>query len=196
MKFLYEEIENEVEIAMSGVPSGSIRASIEGSGSITLKENNIWTVKGLDLAKSKNVNVVLSANVGGRSISDRVEFKVRPLPLPTAYLSYKDENGTDQKYEGGLITRRRLLDAGKVLAAIDDGYLNIQHKVTGFTMMFIDGKGMTIPYVSNSDEFTPQQREQIQNLAKGKMFNISNVKALHPSGRPVNLKYSIEVRVN
>ena len=196
MNFLYEDFDNDVAVAMSGVPSGAIRASIEGSGSISLKANNIWTVRGLSIAKSPNVNVILSANVGGRSISERLEFKVRPLPPPTAFLSYKDENGTAQKYDGGLITRRRLLDAGKVLAAVDDGVLNIPHKVTGFTMMFIDGKGMSIPEVSNSDEFTPRQRELIQNLPKGKLFYISNVKALNPAGRPVNIRYSIEIRVN
>ena len=196
MNFLYEEIDNDVAIAMSGVPSGSIRASIEGSGTMTLKANNVWTIRGLSLAKSPNVNVVLSANVGGRSISERIEFKVRPLPPPTARLIYKDENGTDQKYEGGLITRRRLLDAGKVLAAVDDGLLDIPYKVTGFTMMFTDGKGMSIPEVSNSDEFTPRQRQLIQDLPKGKLFYISNVKALHPSGSPVTIKYPIEIRIN
>ena len=196
MNFLYEDIDNDVTIAMSGVPSGAIRASIEGSGSISLKTNNIWTVRGLDRAKSPAVNVVLSANIGGRSISERIEFKVRPLPPPTAYLSYKDENGATQKYYGGLITRRRLLEARGVEAAIDDGVLNIQHTVTGFTTSFTDGKGMTIREASNSGEFTQRQKDFIQNLAKGKMFYISDVKAVNPAGRPVNIRYAIEIRVN
>ena len=196
MNFLYEVIDNNVAVAMSGVPSGSIRASIEGSGSISHKENNIWTVKGLEMARSPKVNIILSANVGGRSISERVEFIVRPLPPPRAFLTYKDENGANVKYDGGLISRRNLLSALGVEAAVDDGALNVPHRVTGFTTMFVDGKGMSIPEVSNTGEFTQRQRELIQNLARGKFFNISNVKAVDPAGNPVNIRYAIEVRIN
>ena len=55
MTFLYESIDNDVEIAIPGVPSGAVRASIEGHGSISLKGNNICTVKGLDRSKSSKV---------------------------------------------------------------------------------------------------------------------------------------------
>ena len=196
MKFLYEDIDNDVEIAMSGVPSGAIRASIEGSGSISLKANNVWTIKGLDMAKSPTVNVILSANVGGRNISEKIDFKVRPLPQPAPFLSYKDENGTTQKYYVGLITRRRILEARGVEAAIDDGVLDIKHTVTGFTTSFIDGKGMTVREVSNSGEFTQRQKEFIQNLARGKSFYISDIKAVNPAGRTVSIRSAMEIRVN
>ena len=196
MNFLYEDFDNDVLIGIPGVPSGAVRANIEGSGSISLKENNIWTAKGLDMAKSPTVKIVLSGNVGGNSISVSQDFKVRPLPPPTAYLSYKDENGTTQKFPGGLITRRRLLDAGGVEAAVDDGVLNIPHTVTGFTTMFFDNKGMAIPEVSNNNKFTQRQIEFIQNLPRGKVFYISNIKAVNPAGRPINIVYPIEIRIN
>ena len=196
MNFLYEAIENDLEIAMPGIPSGAVRASIEGNGRIVLKQNNIWTVTGLDMAKSSTVKVILSANVGGRTVSESKDFKVRPLPPPMPFISFKDANGATQKFHGGLIPRRNLIEATGVDAAIDDGVLNVAHKVTGFTIMFIDGKGNFIPEVSNSGEFTTKQKETIRNLARGKQFYISNIKALDPAGKPVTIRYPLEIRLN
>ena len=195
MKFLYESIPNDLEIAMPGVPSGAVRASIS-SGSIVQVEGNIWRVTGLDRSKMPKVTVTLSANVGGNNISESKEFTVRPLPPPMPFMSYKDANGADRTFKGGLIAKRSLVDAPGVEAAIDDGVLNIQYKVTGFTLMFVDGMGNYIPEVSNSAQFTPQQKEKIRNLAKGKRFYISNVKALDPAGKPVAITYSMDVVVN
>ncbi len=201
MNFLYESIENDLEIAMPGVPSGAVRAELRGNnghGKIERKPNtnNIWTVTGLNMKSAPEVEVVLIANVGGSSVSESKSFKVRELPDPLPYLVYQDTDGRSRKYTGGLLPKRNLMDVTGVLAAVDDGLLNIPHKVTGFTLSFTDGMGNTIPEISNSSEFTPRQKDLIRNLARGKQFSIYNVKALKPSGEPVNIKYSITVIVN
>ena len=195
MKFLYESIPNDLETAMPGVPSGAVRATIS-NGSIVQKEGNIWTVSGLDRSRAATVTVTLSANVGGSNVSASQEFTVRPLPPPMPFISYKDANGATQKFTGGLVAKRSLIETSGVEAAIDDGVLNIPHRVTGFTLMFVDGMGNYIPEVSNNGEFTPRQKDLIRNLARGKRFYISNVKALDPAGKPVTIRYSMEVVVN
>lgn len=196
MNFLYESIENDLEIAIPGVPSGSVNASIEGNGQIAKKENNIWTVTGLNMKASSTVKVILSANVGGRNITESKDFRVRELPDPLPFISYKDADGRTRKYTGGLISKRHLVEANGIQAAIDDGVLNVPHTVTGFTMTFIDGMGNYIPEVSNNGLFTQRQKDLIRNLARGKRFYIGNVKAVKPSGEPVNIKYSMDVTVN
>ena len=196
MNFLYESIDNDLEIAMPGIPSGAVRASIEGFGSVRQKEGNIWTVTGLDMSKSPKVTVRLTANIGGRSISESKEFRVRPLPPPMPFISYKDANGTTQKFTGGPISRRSLIEAPGIEAAVDDGALDIPHRVTGFTLMSVDGMGNYIPEVSNSGEFTQRQKDFIRNLPRGKRFYISNVRALDPAGKPITIRYSMEVVVN
>ena len=195
MKFLYESIPNDLEIAMPGVPSGAVRASID-NGNIVQKESNIWTVTGLDRARAAEVTVTLSATVGGSSVSANQKFTVRPLPPPMPLISYKDANGADRTFKGGLIPKRSLIEAAGVEAAIDDGVLNIQYRVTGFTLLFVDGMGNYIPEVSNSGEFTQRQKDLIRNLARGKRFFINNVKALDPAGKPVAITYSMDVVVN
>ncbi|MDR0835790.1 MAG: gliding motility protein GldM, partial [Tannerella sp.] len=68
MNFLYESIDNDIAISMSGVPSGSITASLAGAGSIKLKEKNIWTISGLNMSTSPKVNLVAKANIGKATI--------------------------------------------------------------------------------------------------------------------------------
>ncbi|MDR3253099.1 MAG: gliding motility protein GldM [Tannerella sp.] len=195
MSFLYESIDNDLEMSMPGVPSGAVVPSIS-SGTVKFKEKNIWTVSGLDLAKAPEATITLTSNVSGRQSSESKVFKVRPLPDPQPFIAYKDANGSPRKFTGGLVAKRTLIEATGVQAAIDDGVLLVPHSVTGFTLVFIDGMGNSIPFVSNSQEFTPQQKERIRDLARGKRFYISTVKALNPAGRPVTIKYSMEVIVN
>jgi len=196
MKFLYEVIDNDLEIAMPGVPSGAVSASLKGSGNIKLKEKNIWTVTDLDMATSPTVTVSLTANVGGRSITESKDFTVRPLPDPTAFISYKDANGRTQKFFTGRFSKRSLMEATGIEAAIDDGLLNIPHTVTGFTLRITDNRGISVPEPSNSGAFTARQKDLIKNMSNGTRFYISDIKALDPRGRPLNLKYAMEVVVN
>jgi gliding motility-associated protein GldM len=196
MNFLYESINNDLEIAIPGVPSGSVTASLDGSGSIKLKEKNIWTVSGLNMGASPKVSVVLSANMGGRTVQASKEFNVRPLPPPLPFIAYKDAGGTSRSFKGGAIPKRSLVEATGVQAAIDDGVLNVPFKVTSFSMMVVDAMGNFIPETSNSGEFTQRQKDLIRNLARGKQFFISNVKAVDPAGKPVTIQSSMQVVVN
>jgi len=195
MTFLYESIDNDMEMSMPSVPSGAVSPSIS-SGVVKFKEKNIWTVSDLDLQKAPEVTITLTANVRDSKLTESKVFKVRPLPDPQPYIAYKDVNGSPRKFTGGLVPKRTLIEAPGIDAAIDDGVLLVPHTVTGFTLNFIDALGNTIPLISNSREFTPQQKEKIRDLARGKRFYIGNVKALNPAGRPVSIKYSMEVIVN
>lgn len=195
MNFLYTSIDNDIEVAMPGVPSGSVRPSVSG-GRINHKERNTWTITGLDADASPKVTVTLRANVGGRELSESKEFVVRRLPPPLPFLTYKDTDGNVRKFTGGIIPRRYLMEVGEVEAAIDDGVLNEPHTVTGFTMTIVDGMGNYIPEVSDGANFTQRQKDYIRNLARGKRFHIGQVKALDPAGKPVSVNYSMEIIVN
>jgi len=195
MNFLYEVINNDLEIAMPGVPSGAVTASLKGSGNIKLKERNIWTVSDLNISSSPTVTVALTANVGGRTVTESKDFTVRPLPDPVAFIAYQDADGRTRKFASGPFSKRYLVAAAGIGAAIDDGILNVPHTVTGFTLRRTDNRGISIPEVSNSGTFTPQQKELIKNMSSGTRFYISDVKALDPAGRPISLKYPMEIVV-
>ncbi len=196
MEFLYESIDNPIRIAMPGVPSGSLTASLKGTGKIIQKEGNLWTVSGLSIASEK-VEIVLSGNVGGRMTSESITYKVRSLPDPQAYLSYTETEGRIRKFTTGSIAKRNLVAAleNGVQAAIDDGILNVAHPVTEFTLRRYDNRGISIPYPSTNGNFTQEQKDLIKGMSTGTSFIISDIKALDPAGRPIGLKYAMEVRI-
>ena len=196
MKFLYESIPNDLEIAMPGVPSGAVRAEIRGGGSISFKESNIWTASGLSVA-SENVEVVLTANVGGRPVTASKEFKIRSLPPPTAFLSFQDVDGRIRTFKGGSIAKRNLILALErgVGAAIDDGVLNVPHKVNEFVLRRTDNRGTSIPTPASTAQFTQDQRKIIQDMPTGTRFYISGIVATDPAGRSIKLDYALEVVV-
>jgi len=190
---LYESIDNDMEIAIPGVPSGSVRATIS-AGTITQKAGNVWTAR--PPTNATTVNVTLMADVaGGSPISQSKEFRVRPLPPAQPFIAYRDASGTMRKFTGGTMAKRSLIEAEGIQAAIDDGILDIPFNVTGFELTFYDSMGNAIPEVSQSGRFTDRQKEMIRNLARGKRFYITRVKATDPGGKAQNLA-TIEVIVN
>jgi len=194
MNMLYGDIPNDVLVALPGVPSGSVSASIS-AGTIINKEGTVWTVQ--VPANAGSVTITLSGNVaGGSRITAEREFRVRQLPPPQAYIAYRDASGAVRKYNGGPISRQNLLSADGVSAAIDDGVLDIVHRVTGFRIGFIDAMGNIVPVVSQSGSFTQEQIAKIRELPRGRTFYISNISVLDPGGKPLNLSGAMEVVVN
>ena len=195
MKFLYEVIDNDVEIAMAGVPSGSVTARLSGTGNIRQKERNIWTVTGLDMASSDKVSIILSGNVGGQTITASEEFTVRQLPAAQAFMSYKDANDRTQIFRSGPISKRNLVKVTGIEAAVDDGNLYIPYPVTEFTLRRTDNLGVTMPEISRSGNFTEKQKEIINNMSSGTRFLITEVKVLHPSGTIEPIQYAMDIVV-
>jgi gliding motility-associated protein GldM len=194
MNVLYESIENDIEVAMPGVPSNNVRASIS-VGTITQKSANVWTAR--PPVNAETVTITLTASVtGGSPLSMSREFKVRPLPPATPFLVYKDASGNTRRFKGGTISKKSLIEADGVKAAVDDGILDIAFTVTGFEVTFMDSMGNALPEISQSGAFTQRQKDMIRNLARGKRFYITRVKATDPGGRVQTLNTTIEVIVN
>ena len=116
-------------------------------------------------------------NVGSTS------FRVRKLPDPMPFITYKDANGQSARYKGGRgFSKGLLLAAGGVDAAIDDDMLNIDYKVVSFETVFFDSMGNAIPEVSAGSRFSERQIQSFKRLGRGKRFYITRVKATGPDG--------------
>src|SRR5690606_9926015 len=98
------------------------------------------------------------------------------------FISYSDTNGNPVMFKGGNISKSILNNSTEIEAAIDDGILNIPFKVLSFRTILFDSMGNAIPEVSNGNQFSERQKEQIRRLARGSYFYISGVKAVGPDG--------------
>ncbi|RGP17741.1 type IX secretion system motor protein PorM/GldM [Parabacteroides gordonii] len=193
MNVLYAGIANDMRIAVPGVPSGNITATMT-NGTLTRK-GDIWEAR----PSKVGTDAVISVNArmaDGRSVEmAKNTFRVRALPDPMPYIEYKDQNGNVRKFRGGNMTKRNLIETEVLQAAIDDDILNIKFNVLRFELLFFDSMGNAIPEVSQGASFSDSQKDRIRRLTRGKRFFIRGVVAKGPDGLERTLT-PIEVIVN
>lgn len=198
MNVLYAGFSNPVSISVPGVPANKITASIaKGSGSIKSDGNGGYIVTPTKIGEELLIGVT-ALNEEGRSQSmGQYAFRVRQLPDPTPFIEYKDKDGNTQRYRGGTkFSKQALMSTNGIVAAIDDGLLNIGFQVLSFETVFYDNMGNAIPLTSQGTSFTQQQKDMFRNLGRGKRFYISHVRAVGPDNVERLLPTSLEVIID
>ena len=193
MNVLYAGINNPISIAVPGVPQNSISATMT-NGSLT-KSGEGWIARPAKVGAECVISVTAEMD-GQRTNVGSTTFRVRKLPDPTPFITYKDAEGHPNRYKGGRPFAKNLLMAASGLdAAIDDEILNIDFKVVSFECLFVDAMGDFHPEASNSSQFTERQKERIKRMQHGKRFLIRGVKATGPDGITREIS-PIEVIIN
>lgn len=181
MNVLYAGIANPIRIAVPGVPSGNVTATMT-NGSLVRKGND-WEARPNNVGTDAVVSV-MAKMADGRSVEmAKNTFRVRALPDPMPYIEYKDANGNMKKFRGGKLLKRNLVEAAGIQAAIDDDLLNVPFDVQSFELTFFDSMGNVIPEVSQGPGFSQRQRDYIRNLGRGKRFFITRVSVKGPDGK-------------
>lgn len=197
MNVLYAGYENPISISVPGVPSNMISASIRnGNGTIKASGNGYIVVPS---KIGQDVIISVTAKQDGRSQSmGEYTFRVRQLPDPKPFIEYKDDNGNTQRYrgDGTPLSKRALLSADGIIAAIDDGLLNIGFRVLGFETTFFDNMGNAVSELSDGTKFSERQKTTFNRLTRGKRFYIQRVRAVGPDGVERQLSGSLEVIIN
>lgn len=193
MNVLYAGIANPMQIAVPGVPSGNVTATMT-NGTLT-RNGDHWEARPSKVGTDAIIAVTARMPDGRTVEMAKTTLRVRALPDPLPYIEYKDQNGNMRKFRGGQLSKRSLMDADGILAAIDDDLLNIKFTVQSFELTFYDSMGNIIPEVAQGTTFTQRQKDQIRRLARGKRFYITRVVAKGPDGTERTLS-PIEVIVN
>ena len=197
MNVLYAGYDNPIDVSVPGVPSNKVSARISnGNGTLTASGGH-YIARPDKLGQ--DVVISVSADMGGhtQSMGD-YKFRVRQLPDPIPMIEYLDAEGNTQRYRGGgsKIPKQSLLKSDGIIAAIDDGLLNIGFKVISFEMVTFDNMGNAMPEISEGANFSTRQKATINKLQRGKRFYISNVKAQGPDGVQRQLNSTLEVIIN
>ena len=189
MNVLYAGYSNPMSVSVPGVSNNQVSLTMTGG---TLRQ----TAPGRYVAVPTNVGgtaeFTVTANQDGRNqVMGKFSYRVRKLPDPTAYIP-----AGDLQFKGGKISKKDLLSAHGINAAIDDGLLNIPFKVKGFETVFFDNLGNAVPEVSASADFTERQKTMMRGLSRGKRFFITKIRAQGPDGIERTLNGAVEVIVN
>ena len=188
MNVLYAGYDNPISISIPGVPLSSVSASM-GGGSFRSIGMGRYIARPSAVGKDVTINVASNDNGRSRQMG-KYTFHVRKLPDPTAYLQI----GTTRFREGGL-SKQSLMSINTLNAAIDDGILDIQFRVTGFETVFFDNMGNAVPMASNGAHFSDRQRDTFRKLSRNKRFYIANITAVGPDGISRKLTGSMQVIV-
>ena len=188
MNVLYAGYSNPMRVSVPGVPQNGVSVSMTGGRLIAKGAGRYVAVPS---AVGHDVTFRVTARDGDKTRSfPPFTFKVRKLPDPTPYIAL----GTD-RYKGGNLTKAGLMGASTLNAAIDDGILDIQFRVTGFSTVFYDNMGNAVQMASQGNAFTERMREQFRRLSRGRRFYITEVHAVGPDGVTRTLPGAMEVKV-
>ena len=186
MNVLYAGYSNPISISVPGVPLNKVTATMSGG---TLQPVGPGRYIARPSAVGKDVTIsVASTQTGKAQKMGEFTFHVRKLPDPTAYI----QMGTD-RFRGGSLAKASLLGASGIKAAIDDGLLDIEFKVTGFEVVFFDNMGNAVPMVSEGASFSARQQDAFRKLSRSKRFYISRITAVGPDGISRRLPASMEI---
>ena len=188
MNVLYAGYDNPISVSIPGVPLSAVSASMSGG---SFRSIGMGRYIARPSAVGSDVTISVASNDNGKSRQmGKFTFHVRKLPDQAAYLSI----GTD-RFRGGGLAKASLMGAPGIKAAIDDGILDIEFKVTGFETVFFDNMGNAVPMASAGASFSERQRETFRKLSRGKRFYISRITAVGPDGITRKLNGSMEVIV-
>lgn len=179
MNVLYAGINNPISIAVPGIPSTAISASMT-NGSLT-RSGNTWIARPSRIGATATITVTATMDGHSQTVAT-TDFRVRKLPDPMPFIAFSDSKGIPSRFKGGRFSKTLLLQADGLSAAIDDDIINVNFRVIGFETVFFDSMGNAIPEVSNGSNFSDRQMQSFRRLSRGKRFYISRVRAVGPDG--------------
>ena len=196
MDVLYSGIDNEISISVPGVATKDVVATSLDGGVLIPSRSGIWVAKPSRDKIGQKFVISVSAKINGSTQSiARKEFRIRSLPQPLAYISYKDQNGSLRVFRKGALSRSFILASTGLKASIDDGILDIPFAVLSFKTFSQDAMGNITPEVSNGASFSARQLEQIRKMNRGTRFYITDIKVKGPDGVEQDV-YPMQVTIN
>lgn len=195
MNVLYAGYDNPMSVSVPGVPAKNVQLKVtNGNGSLRAISGG-YVVRPSRVGQT---DFAVVANVGGKTqVMGNFVYRVRQLPDPMPFIEYDGTPGNPKRYRGGTgLSKAILMNTDGIVAAIDDGLLNVNFHVLSFETVFFDNMGNAVPEISAGSRFSSRQRDIFRKLSRGKRFYISRVRAVGPDGIERLLPTSLEVIVN
>ena len=192
-RMLYAGYDNPISVSVPGVPLSKVSASMT-NGTLTPNGQGKYIAHPSQVGQDAVITIT-STNTGRAQTMGTFAFRVRKLPDPTPYIDVKDEQGNADRFKGGNMSKKQLVEAEGIGAAIDDGILDIGFRVVSFETVFFDNMGNAVPIASDGAKFSSRQKETFRKLTRNRRIYISRVVAIGPDGIQRTLKNSTEVIV-
>lgn len=181
LNVMYRGYDNKFSISVPGVSNDKVQ--VKAAGATVKQKNNLWLINPNTDVHSVTVSVSAEINGKMQTMGSQV-YRVKNLPVPSAYLSVNDR----EYASGSKISQSAILHPAATLVVSygPDALLNLPYKVTSFTATI---KG-TI-YSSEGNKFTEAQLKAISKMKVGETVVISDIKATSLTGAVLRLAPAI-----
>ena len=165
MNVLYLGIFNPIEIAVPGVTSDKVTATIK-NGTINK------TATGWEVSPSSFNDLVLTILVNNNKVTEKI-FRVKPIPAPVAVFAGKNN---------GSVSKNDILKAGTIEAELKDFLWDLKFEIESFTFFF-SSDGYDKEITSKGNKLTDEMRSIISDLKSGQYIIFKDIKAIGPDGK-------------
>lgn len=174
MNVFYLGVDNPVDVSVAGVQPDKI--SIDISNGKYVKTGDSYIIRP-QRPGNCIVSVFAMIDKVKHNMGDK-EFRVKIVPPPVAMV-----NGQ----KGGVMGKNILMAQIGVEAKMEDFDFDLTFTITEFTVSAVI-QGFVRDVKINSNKFSPEQKNMINNLSRGQMVYIQDIKAIGPDGstRPLS----------
>ena len=174
MNVFYRGLDNPFDVAGGGIPQENLEVSM--TNGTVVKQGNAFIIKPNELdEQGRRTTVSVHANIGGeRRLLGTTNWRVKRVPDPKAQVA--------GLAGGGTIRKERLMVEDGVLAVLEDFDFNFRYTITQFRVEVSGPGGYVIPFQSNSNRFTEEQKNQFSRLNPNSLVYITNIKAVGDDG--------------
>lgn len=182
MNVFYRGVENPVDVSAAGVPDNKVQVSAT-NGNLRRVAGGYMIVPGD--GNTCDVSVIAEIN-GVRTNMGKKTFRVKSVPPPTPEMD---------GVQGKTATRAQLSAAQGIRAIMPRDFdFDLKFTIKSFTV-FAVVDGYAREATSTGMMFTENQRQIISKIERNQRLGITDIKAVGPDGRTVDLQdLSIKVR--
>jgi gliding motility-associated protein GldM len=164
MNVFYIGLDNPVSISVPGIPSDRIRPTISAGGQLTSRGGGRYYVRLQPGTTEARITVNADVDGTSRNMGTSV-FRVRTVPDPVAFIANRRE---------GRIAREELVVARGIIPRLENFEFDMNFEIASFNMATtIAGDFRT--FRSESNLFTPEMIQVINNSTRGQRFIFENI---------------------
>ena len=181
MNVVYKGYDNKMEISVPGIAESQLR--VTANGATMTKKGNQYICKP---SANNKITINVAAEIDGKvqTIGSK-EFRVRPVPSPTAFLRLTNNELYNPDVEGVKLRRRDLYSA-TVVAEYADGMLNANFTVKEFTLYIQQGAGWDNLNVKGN-KLTDKEIDRLKKLKAGQKFYFGDIQYTGPKNGKLSM---------
>lgn len=178
MNVFYRGIDNPFDIGGGGIPKENLEVTMK-NGKV-IKKGNAYVIRPNELdEQGRRTQVFVHANIGGeRRLVGTTDWRVKKVPDPVAQVA---------GMSGGDIRKERIAIEDGVMAVLEDFDFDFKYTVTEFELQTTGQGGYVNISRSNSNRFTPEQKEQLKRVTPESIVYIDKIKAVGDDGETRDL---------